>query len=263
MSEAGTTGTITLEREDDVLTVRIANPGRRNALTWAMYSELEAALDKTVADPSLKAVVLRGSPSDGFAAGTDISQFVHFVSGDDGVDYEAMVARVVSKLLAVPVPVIALVEGAAVGAGLVLAACSDVIVAEKDARFGVPITRTLGNCIPAAVIARLRDRVGSAYTSAMLLTATLFTAEQLASTGFVVRLVEKGGLDAGAADLLGRVRSGAPLTVRALKQLTARIDSGVALPDDHDLLELCYGSEDFREGLTAFLDGRRPVWKGR
>ncbi|MFI6344228.1 enoyl-CoA hydratase [Streptomyces sp. NPDC050560] len=248
--------------DDGIARVRLRNPGRRNALTWAMYDRLRDIAAEVGGRDDVRAVTLRGDPADGFAAGTDIAQFTDFADGRDGVAYERRVGAVVADLLAVPVPVVALVEGAAVGAGLVLAACCDLVIAERDARFGAPVARTLGNCLPAAVVARLRARAGAARADAMLLGATLLPAPSLAEAGFVTALAESGRLAETAEPYLRRLREGAPLTVRALKETGRRLDAA-ALPDDEDLLARCYGSADFREGVRAFLDHRRPVWTGR
>ncbi|MCU1472805.1 MAG: Enoyl-CoA hydratase/isomerase [Amnibacterium sp.] len=252
-----------MKLHDGVAWITLSNPGKRNSFTWRMYDQLAAIADDLAGRDDLSAVVFRGDPEDGFAAGTDIRQFSSFTSAEDGVQYERRVAAVVQKLLGIPVPTIALVEGAAVGAGLVVVLCCDIVVAERGARFGAPIARTLGNCLPAAVIARLRSRVGVNMAAGMLLAAALVPAEALTAVGFVFELVEPGGLPDAAENLLRRIRMSAPLSVRSLKQLLRRVeDSAPAVPDE-DLLALCYGSGDFHEGVLAFLADRRPHWTGR
>lgn len=254
---------VSARADDGVLHVVISHPGRRNAFTWRMYDQLAGIADEAAAAADLRAVVIRGTAEGGFAAGTDIRQFAGFASGADGVAYERRVGAVVDKLLAVPVPVLGLVEGAAVGAGLVVACCCDVVVAERGARFGAPIVRTLGNCLPTAVVGLLRRRLGAAATDAMLLTGSLVSAEALVAGGFVHRVVDPGGLEAAAEDLLRRTRAAAPLAVRALKETGRRLDRAEPAPDNEDLQALCYGSADFAEGVAAFVSGRRPEWTGR
>jgi enoyl-CoA hydratase/carnithine racemase len=248
---------------DGVAWITLSNPGKRNSFTWRMYDQLGAIADDLAVRDDLLAVVLRGDPDDGFAAGTDIRQFSSFTSGEDGVQYERRVATVVQKLLSIPVPTIALVEGAAVGAGLVVVLCCDIVVAERGARFGAPIARTLGNCLPAAVIARLSSRVGVSMAAGMLLAAALVEAEALTASGFVFQLVEPGDLPSAAESLLRRIRSSAPLTLRSVKQLLRRVEDSAPVVHDEDLLALCYGSSDFHEGVLAFLTDRRPHWTGR
>ncbi len=251
---------VTLEVADAVATLRISNPGKRNAFTWAMYEQLAAAVQDL--PPEARVLVLRGDAEDGFAAGTDIGQFVGF-SGEDGLEYERTVGAVLDAVLAVDIPVIALVERTAIGAGLALACCADLVLAERGALFGAPIAKTLGNCIPPAVLARLRSKAGEANAMAMLLTATLLPAERLEGSGFVFRTVEPGQLDEAAAELLRRIVTSAPLTLRSLKEMNRRITAALPVPEADDLLLACYGSDDFAEGVDAFLGGRRPEWRGR
>ena len=253
---------LTLEVTDGVARVGIRNPGKRNAFTWGMYDRLESVAHELSARDDLRAVVFRGTPEDGFAAGTDITGFREFESGADGIRYERRVGAVLAAVTEIPVPTIAAVELTAVGAGLALAATCDIVIAERGARFGAPIARTLGNCLPATVVRRLRSRVGAGRADAMLLTARLIVAEDLEPSGFV-EVCEPGGLEEAVAVAVGRISGAAPLTLRALKALGTRIDAGMPVPDDEDLLELCYGSADFQEGVSAFLEQRRPEWSGR
>jgi enoyl-CoA hydratase len=248
--------------EDSVGWVTFSNPGKRNSFTWSMYDQFSRILDDVSGRSDLRVIALRGTPEDGFAAGTDIGQFVEFHSGDQGIEYERRVGEVLAKLAAVEVPVVALVEGAAVGAGLAVAVLCDIVLAERGARFGVPIARTLGNCLPAPVVARLRSRVGAPRADTMLLSASLVSAEDLTGNGFVSQLVEPGGLSDAAERLVRRIAESAPLTLKALKETGRRLEAA-PLPDTDDLLRACYGSEDFREGVGAFLEQRRAEWKGR
>jgi enoyl-CoA hydratase/carnithine racemase len=253
-------GNVEVQRSEGTLRVVLTNPRRRNALTWHMYDRLLDVCDEVAADETLRVVVLRGA-GDAFAAGTDIRQFVDFAGGADGVAYERRIARVLSRLLDLRVPLVGVVTGPAVGAGLALAAVCDILVATPEASFGVPIARTLGNCIPAAVVARLQRRLGAARTMAMLLTARPLPAADAAAAGFVSAVVPDPELDDEVRNLVRRIAAGAPLTLAALKE----IDRRLAAPDvaDEDLLERCYGSRDFREGVSAFLEHRKPHWEGR
>lgn len=248
--------------EGAVARVAFSNPGKRNAFTWRMYDQLMRIAEELHDSGRASAVVFQGNPKDGFAAGTDIRQFVDFDSGADGLEYERRVAGVWEAIAAIPVPTIAAVEGAAVGAGLAVAAMCDIVVAERGARFGAPIARTLGNCLPLAVVARMRSVLGARRTTSMLLTSALVPAEDLVGCGFVAALAELGELQVAVAAILKRVQTSAPLTLRALKDMNRRLDQSGALPDDSDLLELCYGSSDFHEGIRAFLEHRHPDWSG-
>ena len=255
-------GQVRLRRDGAVLHAKLANPRRRNALTWAMYDQLSALCTTVADDPGVRLVVIRGA-GDAFAAGTDVHQFVEFADGAAGVAYERRVGVVLDQLLGLRVPLLGVVDGPAVGAGLAIAAVCDLLVATPRARFGVPIARTLGNCIPGAVLARLEQRLGAGRTMAALLTARLVDAGTAATAGFVHAVWEPEDLEAGVADLVDALCAGAPLTLAALKELDRRVARAAAPAEDADLLERCYGSADFREGVTAFLEHRKPRWEGR
>jgi enoyl-CoA hydratase len=263
MATDDSTASVALKITGAIARIRISNPGKRNAFTWDMYDQLESACSTISADPAVRVAVLHGDAEGGFAAGTDIRQFTDFTTAENGIRYEARVAAVLQAVTAVPVPTIAMIQRDAVGAGLAVAAMCDIIVAERGSRFGAPIARTLGNCLPIAVIDRLRSRLGVSFAMSMLLTARLVDAEELTRTGFVSRVVEPAELESEVERMAERISAAAPLTIKALKEMNRRLDQASALPDGEDLLALCYGSEDFHEGVAAFVDHRRPEWSGR
>jgi len=252
-----------VERDGPVLRATLSNPGRRNAITWPMYDALER-IETTVADdPGIRVVVIRGAGGEAFAAGTDIRQFTDFTTGAQGVEYEHRVGQVIASLLRIRVPVVAVVEGPAVGAGLAIAACSDLVVATPDAVFGAPVARTLGNTLPPAVVARLHQRLGTGRTMAMLLTARLLSATEAANAGFVADVVERDALDQQVAELLDRICANAPLTLASLKEIERRVLRDGAAAEADDVLASVYGSHDFRAGVAAFLEHRPVEWEGR
>ncbi|WP_129841037.1 enoyl-CoA hydratase [Streptomyces sp. RFCAC02] len=256
-------GRVLVHRDGDVVRITLAHPERRNALTFAMYEQLAEAC--AVADGAgVRVVVLRGAGGRAFAAGTDIRHFAGFDgAGADGLEYERRVGRVLDRLAGLRAPLVGVVEGPAVGGGLALAAVCDLLIATPDAVFGAPVARTLGNCLPAPVVARLKDRLGSGRTMAMLLTAELLDAVTAHTAGLVHEVVPRDLLEERAADLVGRLADCAPLTLAALKETDRRLLAAGAAADTDDLLRRCYGSADFREGVAAFLDHRTPRWEGR
>jgi enoyl-CoA hydratase/carnithine racemase len=157
---------------------------------------------------------------------------------------------------------IAAIEGVAMGAGLVLAGVCDLRLCTPNARFGVPIARTLGNALSIANCARLVAAIGAARTTAMLLTASAMSADDARTSGFVVDVVPREELDKKLDDLCAHVASNAPVTLRVTKEALRRI-TRASVVDGDDLLRRAYGSRDFHEGVSAFLEKRSPRWEGR
>lgn len=255
-------GCVRLVREGSLARVVFDNPRVRNALTAAMYDQLWEICLSLAADPSLRLVVITGAGG-AFAAGTDVGDLVTIRSGADGVAYEDGITRVLDAVRALPVPVVALVQGPAVGGGLAVVACCDLVYATPDARFGAPVARTLGNCVSPATTARMRAAMGRALATELLLTGRLATAEEALAAGLVRAIVEPGGLDAVVADLLARVSQCAPLSVAAAKEFGRRLDDRAAAVESDDVYARVYGSDDFAEGVRAFREHQRPVWRGK
>jgi enoyl-CoA hydratase len=251
-----------VEQDGGVLTVVFNRPEARNAMTFAMYEGLEEACERADTDESVRVLVLRGAGGRAFVAGTDIAQFLEFTSGDDGIAYEERITRVVNRLEDVTVPTVAAVEGACVGGGLALAAACHLRIATRSSRFGVPIARTLGNCLSMNSYSLLVAHLGPARTLDMLLRARLLPAEEAHGAGFVGELVEDGGLDDALGALTTTLVAHAPLSMKAAGQAVARLRRA-ALPDGDDLVREVFGSEDFRAGVRAFVAREQVTWRGR
>jgi enoyl-CoA hydratase len=250
-----------------VLTVLFNRPEARNAMTFAMYEGLEEACGRADEDDAVRVLVLRGAGGRAFVAGTDIAQFLEFgqgesSSGDDGIAYEARIERVVNRLEDVTVPTVAAVEGACVGGGLALAAACDLRVATVSSRFGVPIARTLGNCLSMNTYSLLVHHLGPGRTLDLLLRARLLSAADAHAAGFVGEVVPDGELDPALATLVETLLGHAPLSMKAAGQAVARLRRA-NLPDGDDLVREVFGSEDFRAGVTAFVHRGQVSWTGR
>jgi enoyl-CoA hydratase/carnithine racemase len=256
-----TTSELITGRDGRVLTVTFNRAYRRNALTWEMYDGLVAAIDEGERDPEIRVLVLRGSGG-AFAAGTDIGQFSAFADGADGVRYEARVSAIVNRLESVPLPTVAVVDGACTGAGLVLAAACDLRVATVAAVFGIPVARTLGNCLSANSCSLLSVRFGSARLLDMIFSARLVSAAEMKAAGFISELCEPAGLDATVRDLIDVLLGHAPLTMWATKETLQRLRLA-GLPDDEDITAAVYGSADFQAGVAAFVTKQRAQWTGQ
>ena len=255
-------GETRLQRDGQVARVTFDRPAARNAMTWRMYEQLGAICGELKDDPGIRVVVFRGAGGQAFVAGTDIGQFQTFKTGEDGIAYENRMEQVLGAIEALPMPTLAVVEGFAVGGGLAIAACSDLRVATPGARFGVPIARTLGNCLSVANYARLVAGVGAARAKRILLLAENLTAEEALAGGFLSAIVEPAALDRHVDDICARLASHAPITMRVSKEAIRRL-LHAALPDGDDLVRACYGSEDFHAGVRAFVDKKKPEWTGK
>ena len=160
-------------------------------------------------------------------------------------------------------PVIAQIEGFAVGGGLGIAAGADLRVATPDARFGAPIARTLGNCLSMRAYARYLDLFGPSRLKELIFTARLLSADEALAAGFVHEIVAAERIAARVRELAETVASHAPITLWVTKEAIRRIQESRALPDGDDLVATTYGSADFREGVRAFVDKRPPRWTGK
>jgi len=254
----------TFEADGPIATLTFNRPEARNAMTWDMYQALVDACERVDGDGGIRVFILRGAGGRAFVAGTDISQFQSFRDREDGLRYEERLDHVLDRLERVTKPTIAQVQGVAAGGGCAIAVACDLRVASPDSTFGIPIARTLGNCLSGATYGRLVDVLGPARVKDLLFTGRLVGAGEAHAIGLVNRVVPEGELERAVRDLAQEIASNAPLTLRATKEMIRRLLAQRRLHagDDHDLVEMCYSSADFREGVTAFLAKRRPHWTG-
>jgi len=244
--------------------VVVDRPDARNAMTFAMWERLTAIAGELDGDDAVRAIVITGAGDRAFVAGTDIAEFRTVRDGDDGLAYERRIDAAIDALEAIRVPTIAAIAGACTGGGVSIAATCDVRIGTPSARIGVPIARTLGNCISARNLARVGALIGLDAAKALIMTGQLIDAPAAHAAGFLSEVTPSDdALHARAHAAAERLAALAPLTLRATKEMARRLRAAQPLPDDRDLIRLCYGSADFREGLTAFLDKRPARWTGR
>lgn len=248
--------------DDGVAELVFDRPAARNAMTFAMYAQLAAHCERLARDAAVRVVTLRGAGGEAFVAGTDIAEFQAFAGGDDGLAYERRIDAGVALVEALPMPTVAIVEGWAVGGGLALATACDFRLAARGARFGVPIAKTLGNTLSMANLARLAAALGVPRVKRMLLAAEMLGADELLAAGYLQAVCEPDALDAEAAALCARLAALAPVTQRVAKEGLRRLVQH-GLPPGDDLVRQAYGSDDFQEGVSAFVAKRPPRWQGR
>jgi enoyl-CoA hydratase len=247
-----------------IATLTFNRPEAKNALTWEMYDALCHACERVDLDRTIHVFIIKGEGG-AFAAGTEISQFTSVTTREDALAYERKLDSVIDRLERVDVATIAQVEGVAAGGGCAIALACDLRVCTPAARFGVPIARTLGNCLSVTNYARLLELVGPAHLKDLLFTGRLIDAAEAKSIGLVSRMAETDTIDSVVKELAQTIAANAPLTIRATKEAVRRIlRSG--RPEHEaidDLIAQCYTSDDFRNAVAAFLEKRQPTFTGR
>jgi enoyl-CoA hydratase len=252
------------EMRGPVFWIIFNRPQARNALTWNMYDRLLGACAAVNDDQAVRAVVLTGAGGKAFVAGTDIAQFRSFRTEQDALDYETKGNLVMSTLESVRVPVIAAIAGPCTGAGAAIAACCDLRIGSPSARYGFPIARTLGNCLSMPNYARAAALLGIPRLKDLIMRARLMDATEMLACGALSEVtVDEDGLLPRAQALAEEVAGYAPLTLWATKEALRRIrDRMIPEDSDSDLIRAVYMSQDFKEGVDAFLAKRPPSWKG-
>ena len=247
------------EVRDGIGLVTFNRPAALNALTFEMYDRLGEICADVRLDGPVKAIIITGAGGRAFGAGTDISLFQSFSTAREGIDYEARMERMFGKLERCPIPTIAAIPGVCTGGAAVIAAACDLRIATRQLKYGFPIARTLANCLSAANIARVALLTGVGRALDLLLTTRLIGADEALAIGLVNELLDTPEALLERARALGaQIATQAPLTMMAGKEVVRRMRANFGGIDDRDLIALCYGSADFREGLSAFLAKRAP-----
>ncbi len=239
-------------------------PEQRNALTFAMYDAIAETCREIKPDGDVKVLVLQGAGGRAFAAGTDMIEFRGFSKPQDAIDYEQTADDVFTAIEKCAVPTIAAITGACTGGGGAIAASCDLRICDQRLKFGFPIARTLGNCLSVANLSRLSSLMGQGRVREMLFTARLIEADEALQIGLVSEVLpDAEAVSTRAKELAATLADHAPLTLRATKEALRRLRLEGPEANDHDLVTMAYMSDDFREGMEAFLAKRKPEWKGK
>ncbi|MBS0545361.1 MAG: enoyl-CoA hydratase/isomerase family protein [Proteobacteria bacterium] len=250
---------------DGVATVTLDNPAKLNAINAAMWRELRAAMARIAADDGVRCVILRGAGEDAFAAGGDIEEFLTVrATVDDALHYhDELVADALDAIRACAVPTIAAIRGACIGGGLEIAGCCDIRIAGESARFGAPINR-LGFSMYPGEMAGLLALVGPAAVLEILLEGRILGAREALQKGLLTRVVDDEKVFDEVAACAARICAGAPLVARWHKQWVHRLMNGTPLTAQEKRAAFDFlATDDYREGLEAFLAKRKPVFQGR
>jgi enoyl-CoA hydratase len=259
MTTCSTPPCLDLAINGNIARVIFNNPSARNALTWPMYEELKKICDSLAKNADIRVVIFQGAGDKAFVSGSDIQQFVDLKENEA---YEIAVDHIFASLQQLPMPTIALIEGLAVGSGLLMATACDFRISTPDARFGIPVAKTLGNCLSPSNLSWLASHLGVPTVKKMLLTAELIKAPELLEAGYLYQIVEAIEIETATKALAQKLAALAPITQKASKLILARLLQS-NLPDCTDLMRETYNSKDFREGVNAFLEGRSPKWIGK
>lgn len=252
-----------IEKRDGIVFVTLNRPQARNAMTFPMYEGLYKLATEANTDDSVKVIVITGAGEKAFAAGTDISQFTNFKTAADALAYEEKIDRIMTALENCQKPTIAAIAGAATGGGAAIASVCDLRIGAANARFGFPIAKTLGNCLSMANYARLAVMMGPARVMDLVYTARLLGAEEMKAVGLLSEILpDHAALQARAEELARTIMGHAPLTMRATKEAMRRLRAPLREIHGDDLVEMCFTSKDFAEGVESFLARRPAQWTG-
>ncbi len=258
-------GEVRLERDGLIARMVFDHKSRRNAITVDMWQAIPGVVQELQDDPNVRVVVMRGAGSEAFVSGADISEFERTRTGDAGRTYDAMTARAFRSLRSLEKPLVALIHGFCIGGGAAIALTADLRYAADDARFGVPPAR-LGLGYHTAGIRALIRTVGFSETADLLFTARRVSAEEACRIGLVNQVFAKDVADEAVDQIAHAIAENAPLTIRSAKitlQELAKLESEREPDRINTSIERCYQSDDFKEGVRAFLEKRKPRFEGK
>jgi enoyl-CoA hydratase len=254
------------ERQGPIGWITFSNPERHNAMNMEMWQALPQALSAFEADDEVKVIVLRGAGDRAFVSGADISEFETLRSSAEAVAaYEDLASSTMRSLQIIPKPTIAMIRGYCIGGGLAIAISCDLRIATEGSTFAIPAAR-LGVGYRFDGVKRLRDLVGPAFAKEIFFTARRLQGPEALRMGLINRMTADADLEAVVGEICASIAENAPLTIRSTKLMIEELDKPSGEPDYErceDLMRTCFESEDYTEGRTAFMEKRKPVFRGR
>ena len=257
-------GRIAARRDGAVGWLVFDNPERRNAVSLEMWQAIPRVLGDFAADSGVRVVVLTGAGEKAFVSGADISQFEKERSNADAVKrYDEIGERAQASLAGFDKPVIAMIRGYCLGGGLNVANLCDLRIAAEDARFGIPAAR-MGLGYRASSMKKLVDIVGKSAALEIMITARQFSAAEALGIGLVHQVVPVPELETATRAYCDMIAANAPLTMRASKRIIREVTKGGGYDavTCEAWVKECFASADYIEGRRAFMDKRKPVFKG-
>lgn len=255
---------VDLHQEGEIATLTLNNPGKLNAIDLGMWVQLAENMAKLAVDRNTRCIVLRGAGSEAFAAGGDLEEFVTARGTlEQALHYHGQVATALNAIADCPHPTVALIQGACIGGGLEIAGACDLRICNESARFGAPINR-LGFSMYPGEMEGLLKLAGAAVMKEILLEGRILNAVEAYEKGLVTRVVPDAQVVDEAYASARRICAGAPLVAGWHKQWIRRLQSGRPLNDEEKAASFAFlKTEDYKEGLAAFLEKRKPVFKAR
>lgn len=255
---------VILSRAGEVATLTLDNPGKLNAIDLGMWLQLAENMAKISADRDIRCVVVRGAGNEAFAAGGDLEEFVTGrATLEQALHYHGQVAAALNAIADCPHPTVALIQGACIGGGLEIAGVCDLRISGESARFGAPINK-LGFSMYPGEMEGLLKLVGPAVIKEILLEGRILTATEAYEKGLLTRVVPDAQVEDEAYATARRICGGAPLVAGWHKQWIRRLQSGRPLNDEEKAASFAFlDTEDYKEGLAAFLEKRKPLFKAR
>jgi len=265
MSYVSTTERVKTWAEGPVLHIRFNNPEKHNALSVDMWEALVPLLERARKDDAIRVVVLSGEGGKAFVSGADISQFEDMRAAKEAVKrYEAMAEAALEGILEFEKPTIAMIRGYCIGGGVNVAICCDIRIASSNSTFSIPAAR-LGLGYRYSAMKNLTNLVGPGNAKDLFFTARRIDAAEALRMGLVNRVAEPGAMEALLAEYTDTIAMNAPLTIKAGKRIIREVlkneDADVDLA--RRLILDCFESDDYAEGRRAFMEKRKPVFKGK